>query len=176
MFLYLTAGTSDFMEMLQKKYDKENMIVLYSGDQSLLMHHTDGKTKFATPHSFSIVDSKGEFTDRGFFTVTYVDIFDDRAAIFEERLKSKDFGFLKEPGFIAYKLLKPIKATTFAIIIQWSGPDSYYAWKMSDAYKHDFDFMPENIAVDHLPTTLSVAPYTKEYMTTPSDNDDTEKN
>lgn len=171
MFLYLTAGTSDFMEMLQKKYAKEKMTVLYNGEQSLLMHHTDGKSKFATPRSFIVVDSKGEFTDRGFYTVTYVDILDDSALSFEERLKSKKLGFLNEPGFVAYKLLKPIKSTSFAIIIQWTGVDSYQVWKISDAYQSDFDFMQENMPTDRRPTTLAVAPYTVEYSTTPSEEE-----
>lgn len=166
MKVYLAAGTSDFMEMLQKKYKKENMTVLYGGQQSLLMHVTEGKTKFSTPQSFEVVDSHNEFQENGFYTITYIDIFDDSQLSFEGRMKAKNFHFINEPGLIAYKLLKPIKSTVFAIIQQWSGANSYEAWKMSANYAIDFDFMVDHSSI-HQPATLFVAPYTKMYSTAP---------
>lgn len=167
MYVYLATGTSDFMEILQKKYKKENMTVLYGGQQSLLMHVTEGKTKFATPQSFEVVDSANEFADNGFYTITYIDIFVDSLISFEGRMQAKNFHFVNEPGFIAYKLLKPIKSSVFAIIQQWTGANSYEAWKMSANYPIDFDFMDEKAPTDRHTTISAVAPYTKMYSTAP---------
>lgn len=167
MFVYLATGTSDFMESLQKKYEKENMTVLYGGQQSLLMHITEGKTKFATPQSFEVVKAVNEFQKHGFYTITYIDIFEDSQLSFENRMLSKDFNFLKEPGFIAYKLLLPVKSTVCAIIQQWSGVNSYEAWKLSSGYLADFDFMAEGAVTDRHSTTFAVGPYTKMYAIAP---------
>lgn len=166
MYIYLATGTADFMEHLQAKYKKENMTVLYGGQQSVLMHVTEGKTKFATPQSFEVVEEVGEFEPGGFYAITYIDIFEDSQLSFENRLKSKSFHFVNEPGFIAYKLLKPIKSTVFAIIQQWTGPNSYQVWRDSANYAEDFDFMGSH-ETDRRPTTLAVAPYTKLYGTAP---------
>lgn len=165
MHIYLATGTSDFMEILQKKYKKENMTVLYGGNQSLLMHVTEGKTKFATPQSFEVVKSVNDFVEHGFYTITYIDIFVDSLISFEGRMQAKEFHFLNEPGFIAYKLLKPINSSVFAIIQQWTGANSYEAWKMSSNYKTDFDFMNDKDSLDRHATIASVAPYTKMYST-----------
>lgn len=172
MYVYLATGTSDFMELLQKKYKKENMTVLYGGQQSLLMHVTEGKTKFATPQSFEVVDAKGEFQESGYYTITFIDIFDDSHESFLGRIKSKDLAFTHEPGFIAYKLLRPLKSTVCAIIQQWTGANSYQAWKNSSAYLVDFDFMDENNTTIRKPATLAVEPYTKEYATAPVEVDE----
>lgn len=175
MFVYLAAGTSDFMELLQKKYKKEKMTVLYGGQQSLLMHITEGKTKFATPQSFEVIHEVNEFQEHGFYTITYIDIFDDSQRSFENRMLSKDFNFVKEPGFVAYKLLRPVRSTVCAIIQQWSGSNSYEAWKLSAGYTADFDFMAEGASTDRRPTTLAVAPYTKMYATAPVEEESEEE-
>lgn len=175
MYVYLATGTSDFMEMLQKKYKKENMTVLYGGQQSLLMHITDGKTKFATPQSFEVVKSVNEFQEHGFYTITYIDVFIDTLTSFEGRMQAKNFHFVQEPGFVAYKLLKPTKSSVFAIIQQWSGANSYEAWKMSAQYKTDFDFMVDDSHLDRQ-TMASVEPYTKMYSTAPVEEEIEEDN
>lgn len=175
MYVYLATGTPDFMEILHKKYKKENMTLLYDTQQAILMHITEKKSKFATPSSFEVLKEVNEFQDHGFYTITYIDTFDDNQISFKDHLMTKNFSFINEPGFVAYKLLGPVKSAIFAIIQQWTGVNSYEAWKASSSYAIDYDFMFEDSPADRRPTAFSVAPYTKKLMTAPPEKVETEE-
>lgn len=135
MFLYITSGTPDYMEKLQKKYEKEQMIIVYGSKNTLLLHETKGKTKFSTPRKYEIVASNNPIEQRGFFAFHHIPVDDEARPIFEQQFLTKVRSIEKEAGFISYRLLRPIKSDTYIFLSQWIGPRSYEVWKNSKTFK-----------------------------------------
>ena len=67
--LYIAIGTADFMQTLQGKYKKEQMILAHNDVNSILLHETDKKTKFAAPKKYNIVASEGQLEQHGYFAL-----------------------------------------------------------------------------------------------------------
>ncbi len=134
MFLYLTSGTPDFMEKVRKKHKKEDMVVLHGSGNSLLLHETEGKTKFATPRKFEVIDGINSIEQRGYFVLNNIPVTDEGRPIFEKRFLNRSSAFTDEPGFIAYRLLRPIKSDIYIVLTQWTGPHSFEAWKNSKKF------------------------------------------
>lgn len=135
MFLYITSGTPDYMEKLQIKYKKENMILLYGVSNALLLHETEGKTKFATPRKYEVVTGLHSIEQSGFFALHHIPVEDEAKPVFEQQLV-KGLQFIgKEPGLISFRFLRPKKSDTYVILTQWIGRHSYEAWKNSRTFK-----------------------------------------
>lgn len=134
-YIYLTSGTIDFMEKLSNKYLHQKMFILYGAEQALLLHESTKKTVFATPRKFEVIDQLNEIEQRGFFVLNHIPVSDEGREVFEHRLLNRPMDLVKEPGFIAYRLLRPIKSETYVILTQWTGPASYGAWKNSNSFE-----------------------------------------
>lgn len=136
MFTYLTSGTADYMEKLLKKYTPdEQMIVLHGSGTSVLLHETEGKTLFATPRKYEVIDSVNTLEQSGYFVLNNIPVSDEGRPIFEKRFLNRSKAIEKEPGFIAYRLLRPLASDTYIVLTQWTGPHSFEAWKNSQAFK-----------------------------------------
>lgn len=136
MFIYLTSGTPDYMELLHKKYANENMIIMHGQSNSVLLYETEKKKSvFATPRKFEVLDTVGTIEQRGFFVFNNIPVSEEGRPVFEHRFLNSAHAVKNEPGLIAFRLLRPIKAETYIIITQWAGPNSYDVWKQSQTYK-----------------------------------------
>lgn len=135
MFIYITSGTPDYMEKLQAKYKKEEMILLYGVGNALLLHETDGKTKFATPRKYEVVRSLNKIEQRGYFAIQHIPVDDEAKPIFEQQIINGFLHINHEPGLISFRFLRPIKSDTYVVITQWIGLHSYEVWKNSKSYK-----------------------------------------
>lgn len=135
MFLYITSGTPDYMERIKEKYKSEEMFLLYSVGSTLLLHESIAKSKFSTPRTYKVIASKNKLEQRGYFVNFHIPVDDDAKPIFEKLIESAFSSIEKEPGFIAYRLLKPYKTDTYIVLTQWTGLHSYEAWKNSRSYK-----------------------------------------
>ncbi|RHW36619.1 antibiotic biosynthesis monooxygenase [Lysinibacillus yapensis] len=136
MFIYLTSGTPEYMESMRKKYlPKEQMIVLHGSGSSMLLHETEGKTLFATPRKYEVIDHVNDIQQSGYFVLNNIPVSEEGRPIFENRFLNRAGAIENEPGFIAYRLLRPIGSDTYVVLTQWTGPQSYEAWKNSKAFK-----------------------------------------
>ncbi|RUL47477.1 MULTISPECIES: antibiotic biosynthesis monooxygenase [Lysinibacillus] len=131
MYIYLTSGTPEFMEKVRKKHSKEKMFVLHGSGNSVLLHETEGKTVFATPRKFEVIDSVNALEQKGYFVLNNIPVSDEGRPIFEKRFLNRARTIEQEPGFIAFRLLRPIKSDTYIVLTQWTGPHSFEAWKNS---------------------------------------------
>lgn len=134
MNFYITSGTPNFMERLLKKYRSENMIILYGTQETLLLHETNRKTVFQTPRKYEVVHGVNELVQKGYFVINHFPVSDEARPIFEKHFLSRTVDMEKEPGFIAFRLLRPIKSDTYVAISQWVGKHSFEAWKNSKVY------------------------------------------
>lgn len=89
MFIYLTSGTADYMEKLLKKYvPKEQMIVLHGSGNSVLLHETEGKTLFATPRKYEVIDSVNAIEQSGYFVFNNIPVADEGRPVLKNVFKS----------------------------------------------------------------------------------------
>jgi len=152
MYIYLTSGTGDFLEQVKNKYPNEHMILIHGDGNSVLIHETEGKTVFATPRKFEVLDSVNELEERGRFL--------ERSRAIEN-----------EPGFVAFRLLRPIKSDTYIVMTQWNGPHSFEAWKSSRAFESAHAKRDDSSGVSQQ-NIFSAASYVTTYSAMP--NEDTE--
>ena len=171
LYIYLTSGTPEFMESLKNKYANENMIVMYGTGNSLLLHETEGKSVFATPRKFEVLDAVGELDQRGFFVLNNIPVTEEGRPVFEHRFLNRAKAVENEPGFLAFRLLRPIKSDTYIVMTQWSGPYSFDAWKNSNAYKqaHENREKPTGIGAQNI---FSTAPYITTYSAQQPENEE----
>ncbi len=135
MYIYLTSGTGDFLEQLKNKYSNEDMILIHGEGNSVLIHETEGKTVFATPRKFEVLDSVHDLEERGFFVFNNIPVTDEGRPVFEHRFLNRARAIEDEPGFVAFRLLRPLNSETYIVMTQWNGPHSFEAWKSSKAFK-----------------------------------------
>lgn len=171
MFIYLTSGTPEFMETVYKKHAKEHMIVMHGKGNSLLLHETEGKTVFATPRKFEVLDAVGELQENGFFVFNNIPVTEEGRPVFEHRFLNRARAIEQEPGFVAFRLLRPIKDETYIVLTQWAGPHSFEAWKSSNAYKeaHANREKPTGVSQQNI---FTAAPYITTYSAKREEQED----
>ena len=129
MNIFLTSGTMDFMETLKERYENEMMIAMHGTGNSVLLHETDGKTVFQTPRRYEIINSSGDFTRTGFFAFTHIPVTDEERPVFEHRYPNRVEVIQEEPGFVAFRLLRPLNSDTYIVLTQWANPEFFDFWK-----------------------------------------------
>lgn len=162
LYIYLTSGTPEFMETLHKKHVKENMVVMHGNGNSVLLHETEGKSVFATPRKFEVIDSVGELDQSGYFVLNNIPVTEEGRPVFEHRFLNRARAVEDEPGFIAFRLLRPIKEDTYIVLTQWHGPHSFEAWKSSQAFKGAHADREKSNGIKQQ-TIFSAAPYVSTY-------------
>lgn len=167
MKIHMTTGTMDFMENIKKKHTNENILLMNGAGQTLLLHETNGASVFQTPRSYEVVGSSGDLTEPGFFAMDVVAVTDEGKPIFEHQYKHMGEKLQNMPGFIAYRLLRPMASDTYVLISEWTDKRLYEIWHKSPGNKlsKNMDFKDAGGAALHIFTS---APYTTHYKT-PSD-------
>ncbi|KOS71632.1 signal transduction protein TRAP [Lysinibacillus contaminans] len=135
MYIYLTSGTAEFMEQVKNKYPNEHMILIHGDGNSVLIHETESKSIFATPRKFEVLDSVNDLEDRGFFVFNNIPVTDEGRPVFEHRFLNRKGTIENEPGFIAFRLMRPLNSDTYIVLTQWNGQHSFEVWKSSNAFK-----------------------------------------
>lgn len=171
MNIYLTSGSMDFMESVRNRFLKENMVVMHGIGNSILLHETAGKTLFATPQNFKVISSAGTLTEKGFFALNYIPITDEGRPIFEHQFHSKADSIEEARGFIAFRLLQPIKSDTYIILTQWDDTFSFNLWKNSTSYKSVLADSQSGLSSGNRHYMFSSAPYVATYQTKEEDEE-----
>lgn len=161
MNIFLTSGTADFMESLQKRFDHENMIVMHGSRNAILLHETAGKTLFQTPQRYEVVGSFGAINKIGFFAFNHIPVTDDGKPIFEHLFQSRADSLSAETGLIAFRFLRPMDSNTYIIFTQWTDKIHFELWEKSPAYAHITD--ESGVGLDKRPHIFTSAPYVTTY-------------
>lgn len=136
MNLYITSGTTDYMEKLVEKNKKENLIILNGDGNSVLLHETEKKSIFAVPRKFEVIDSIGDLQQMGFYVFLNIPVSEEGRPVFEKQFLDSSSTLKNDTSLIAYRFLRPIKSETYIILTQWTGPASFDVWKNSAHYKN----------------------------------------
>ena len=136
MNIYLTSGTPEYMEQVRAKYPNEKMVVLYGEGNAVLLHETEGKTVFQSPRKFEAIDAINELQGTGYYVLNNIPVTEEGRPVFEHRFLSRKGSIENEPGFVAFRLMRPIDEETYIVLTEWTGPDSFKAWTESQAFKN----------------------------------------
>ena len=171
MYIYLTSGTGDFLEQLKNKYPNEKMILIHGEGNSVLIHETEGKSVFTTPRKFEVLDSVNHLEERGFFVFNNIPVTDEGRPVFEHRFLNRARAIEDEPGFVAFRLLRPINSEAYIVMTQWNGPHSFEAWKSSKAFTSAHAERKEPTGVNQQ-NIFSAASYVTTYSVAPKEEDE----
>ena len=134
MNLYMTAGTYDFLERLAEKHSGENMVLMTGEDGALLVHETEGKTVFASPRKYEVLESVGELGNPGMVVMNNIPATDEGKPVFEYRFKNRAGKIEASPRFQAIRVLTPIKSNTYVILTAWEDEAAFESWKNSNSF------------------------------------------
>ena len=135
MKIYMTSGTPEFMETIRRKHQKETMFIMHGEGNTVLLHETEGKSVFATPRSFDVLEGAHALEQRGTFVLLNFPITDETDALLEQRFVKEGAHIGATSGLISYRVLRPIKHDTYIVLTQWAGPASFEVWQQTDDYK-----------------------------------------
>ncbi|WOV88326.1 antibiotic biosynthesis monooxygenase [Sporosarcina oncorhynchi] len=169
MYMYMTTGTRDFMEKIQEKHANEGMVLMHGSGHSLLLHETEGKSVFQTPRRFEVIGSTGHLRDEGFFTFNNISVTDEGRPVFEHRYSIMDDNLAKQPGFLAFRLLRPLDSDTFIVLTEWEQPTDFDRWKNSAAYAASSHSANLTQFSDNTTHMFSSAPYVTTYVAKPEE-------
>lgn len=155
MHFYMTSGTPEFMESIKNKNPHKDIYLLHGKGNSVLIHETSEKTIFQVPRKYEILETDGQFSKTGYFVLQHIPVSDEGKPVFEYQFTNLSPTIKNEPGFIALRVLKPIKSDTYIILTEWSGPHSYEIWTKS--FPLNFD------AITEKQKFFTSAPYTSFY-------------
>ncbi|MBO0588856.1 antibiotic biosynthesis monooxygenase [Sporosarcina sp. E16_8] len=165
MTIYMTSGTPEFMESLKEKYAAEGLIAMHGQGNSLLLHETAGKTVFQTPRRYEVIGSSGSLSENGYFVFNNIPVTDEGRPVFEHRFKDRAGAIESEPGFIAFRLLRPLDSDTYIVMTEWSESTYYTRWKNSSSFDKAHSSNRADAGVDNTPHIFSSAPYVTTYTT-----------
>lgn len=169
MYIYLTTGTIDFMEKLQKRHVNEGMILMHGGGRSLLLHETDGKSVFQAPRRYEVVSSAGKLEEEGYFVYNNIPVTDEGRPVFEHRFSTNTGQIESQKGFIAFRLLRPLDSDTYIVLTEWEDATDYDRWKHSQAFKESPQSLDMKEFADNMTHIFASASYITTYT---AKNDD----
>jgi heme oxygenase (mycobilin-producing) len=165
MNIYMTSGTPEFMESLKEKYAAKGLIAMHGSANSLLLHETSGKTVFQTPRRYEVISSSGTLQDKGYFVFNNIPVTDEGRPVFEHRFKERAGAIDSEPGFIAFRLLRPLDSDTYIVMTEWSEITYYTKWTNSSSFDKAHSSNRADAGVDTSLHIFSSAPYVTTYTT-----------
>lgn len=163
MNFYITSGSMDFMKSLRQKYANENMVAMDGQGNSLLLHETTGPTLFQSSRQYDKIAEFGTLSEEGFFALHHIPVTDDGRPIFEHWMLSRIDEIEDEPGFIAYRLLRPKGRNTFIFLTEWSKKVFFELWQDSISYKKIIKDAKDGMGLDKKPHIFTSAPYIRSY-------------
>ncbi|WP_316571167.1 antibiotic biosynthesis monooxygenase [Neobacillus sp. YIM B06451] len=159
MNVYMTAGTYDFLEKLATKHAGEKMVLMSGEDGALLLHETGGKTVFASPRKYEVLEAVGVLGRPGLVVMNNIPVTDEGRPVFEYRFKNRAGKIENTPGFQAIRVLRPIKSNTYVILTAWDDELAFQRWKDSA----DFGKSHSQSKPEPGPSIFSGQPYITKY-------------
>jgi len=163
MYIYMTTGTRDFMGKIKEKHASKQMILMHGSGASLLLHETEGKSVFQTPRRYEVISSAGNLQDEGYFVCNNIPVSDEGRPVFEHRFSTQAGTIESQPGFVAFRLLRPLDSETYIVMTEWNGPADFDRWKNSSAFKEAHDPEAAREFVDNTTHIFTSASYITTY-------------
>lgn len=135
MKIYMTTGTFDYLKKIVEKYSNEEMAVMINEDHALILHETNGNTFFKAPRSFDVLESDGDIKNAVFIDINNITVTDEGRLLIEHHFKNCHEIILSEPGYIAFRFLKPLYSNTYILLTAWRSEHAFLEWKKSTSFQ-----------------------------------------
>ncbi|WP_066068376.1 antibiotic biosynthesis monooxygenase family protein [Neobacillus soli] len=164
MYVYMTAGTFEFLKKVETKYPKENMITMMNENGALLLHESIGATVFKEPRRYEVLETSGEMKKEGYAVMNNIPVTEEGRPLFEHQFKNRYSKFENEQGFIALRVLRPLSSNTYVILTVWEKEIYYQKWQNSESF---FEAHKNKAAgIDLQPKIFASAAYVSKYTIT----------
>jgi|SRR5699024_9795199 len=140
MWAFMTTGTYSFLKQLEESKPKIDFHFMKS-DAHVLMYYESERKKsvFAAGRSYEVLFQSGSVAEKGFVVMNNIPVTDDNRPVFEDRFKNRSRKIEVMPGFVAFRLLKPLKGSTYIVLTQWRTKKDYDLWTESEQFKQAHD-------------------------------------
>ncbi|SEN12442.1 Heme-degrading monooxygenase HmoA [Mesobacillus persicus] len=135
MNIFITSGTTDYLQKVKKKYSNENMILMGDDETSVILHETNGKTLFNHPRKYEVIDSFGTFEQAKYVVMNNIPVTDEGRPLFEYRFKNRKRNIENQDGFVAIRVLRPLLSNTYVILTLWESQSAFNKWKESESFQ-----------------------------------------
>ncbi|ALC80625.1 MULTISPECIES: antibiotic biosynthesis monooxygenase family protein [Bacillus] len=135
MFFYVTYGTLDYLQKFSHNHTNEKLHIMHGEDQAILFYESDNKSLFQSPHKYEVIDRAGELRACEYAAFNHIPVSPESRPLFENRFKNRSGNIESEPGFIALRLLRPIKSDTYLIVTLWESEHEFTSWKNSSSFE-----------------------------------------
>lgn len=157
MKVYITAGTFDFLTKIANKYPDERMVTLINENGALLLHETEGKSKFNVPRKYEVLEAVGDIQKESFAVMNHIPVTEEGRPLFEHQCKIQVQKTANVQGLRALRLLSPISSTTYVILTVWENEAYYQRWQNSEL------FIKAGTGLDAHQKIFDSAPYVSKY-------------
>ncbi len=134
VYVFMTNGTIDYLQRLRSQYANERMLLVYDEDNGMLIHETEGTSVFHEPRPYEVLDAVGPLGG-SFVVCNNIPVTDEGRPLFEHRFQQRARLIEKEPGFVAIRVLRPLKSDTYVIMTMWENESAFRRWQQSKAYE-----------------------------------------
>lgn len=135
MKAFMSRGTIDFLEKLEKKHKQVDFFLITSNDGGIAYYENTDKNIFAAGQAFDVLKSVGEMSKEGYVVMNHLPVAEDSSASFEYRMKHSNSAIEEMKGFQAWRFLRQEKTTKYVVLTQWASFADFENWKNSDAFK-----------------------------------------
>ncbi|TDM07478.1 antibiotic biosynthesis monooxygenase [Macrococcus lamae] len=138
MYTYLTHGSEYYMQRLIDN-NNDRTLMKYAGQEDIILYEeTTEKSVFSSPESFEVVESDGSMTDDAPLMLRYFQVSDERRKAAESRLTGEK-NFAEYDGYIAYRLLRPLRGQTYCVALQFQDEDMLDDFRKSSVYREHYE-------------------------------------
>ncbi|HLT57089.1 MAG TPA: antibiotic biosynthesis monooxygenase [Bacillota bacterium] len=137
---HMTNGTIMFLKKLAEKY-KNLDLFLMTGSQGALAYYEHDKKRsiFQAGRSYEIIAESGHLRNAGYVVMNHIPVAEDSKPVFEDNFKKRRQEVDQMPGFLAFRLLRPLKGNTYIVMTQWATETDFENWKKSSAFQKAHD-------------------------------------
>ncbi|WP_226670048.1 antibiotic biosynthesis monooxygenase family protein [Metabacillus litoralis] len=136
MNLYITYGTTDYLEKIKKDHPDQSLLHMENIDTSVLFHETQQQSIFNEPKKYEVLDSSGELANGSYAVLNNIPVSAEGKPLFEQRFSERARLIESEPGFSAIRVLRPKSGDTYIILTLWENEQYFKAWQDSKAYEN----------------------------------------
>lgn len=134
VYVFMTNGTIDYLKRLRDQHPNERMLLACNEDNGMLIHETEGNSLFHEPRPYEVLDAVG-LLEGEFIVCNNIPVTDEGRPLFEHRFNQRARLIEKEPGFVAIRVLRPLKSDTYVIMTIWESESAFHRWQQSKAYE-----------------------------------------
>jgi heme-degrading monooxygenase HmoA len=164
MYIYMTAGTFEFLKKIETKNINETMVTMENENGALLLHETMNGTIFKEPRRYEVLESVGEIRREGFVVMNNIPVTVEGRPLFEHQLKNQPRKLMNEQGFLATRTLRPLSSNTYVLLTVWEKAIHFQAWQNSESF---FEAHKNTVAgLDYGPKIFTSSAYVSSFTIT----------